>query len=98
MKTRQPDACLKCGSSRLVSGTIESRGPIEKRAMFHANESKTFKLSLKEPYIPIPRDGAIFCADCGLCWNTVSDLEEAHTILQTWGTDDLHESLGQGES
>ena len=78
-------------------GTIESRGPIEKRAMFHANESKTFKLSLKEPYVPIPRDGARFCADCGLCWNSISDLENALSILQSWGTETLNESLQEDQ-
>ena len=95
--TQQPNTCLKCGSSRIVIGTIESRGPIEKRAMFHANESKTFKLSLKEPYVPIPCDGARFCADCGLCWNSISDLENALSILQSWGTETLNESLQEDQ-
>lgn len=89
------ETCLNCGGTRIVVGTIESRGPIEKRAMFHAHESKSFTLSLKEPYIPIPREGSKLCFDCGLCWNVVTDLENARSILETWGTDELKESLGR---
>ena len=89
--------CLKCDGTRIVDGTIESRGPIEKRAMFHVVESKAFKLSLKEPYIPVPRENSKFCFDCGLCWNVVTDLENAHSIIESWGTDELKESLKRSE-
>ena len=91
----EKETCLKCGGTRIVTGTIESRGPIEKRAMFHPNESKAFKLSFKEPYIPIPREDSRFCVDCGLCWNVVTDLDNARSILEAWGTDELNDSLDQ---
>ena len=97
MSNANQGKCLSCGGMRIVTGTIESRGPIEKRAMFHADESKAFKLSLKEPYIPIPRENSKFCIDCGLCWNVVTDLENARSIIESWGTEELNESLKRNE-
>ena len=95
--TDEKRICLSCGSSRVVQGTIESRGPIEKRAMFYATDSKMFKFTTTGPYIPIPREGALFCIACGLSWNTVSDLDSAREILMSWGTDELKAFLDIGE-
>ncbi len=85
--------CASCGGDRIVSGSIESRGPIEKRAMFHPKDSKLFRLSLDGPYIPIPRDSAYLCVDCGLIWNSISDLDGARDILKSWGTEQLKAEL-----
>ena len=88
------NSCIRCGGSRVVSGTIESRGPIEKRAMFQASDSKRFKVSLDGPYVPIPREGAHLCIDCGLTWSSVADLDDARETLKSWGTDELKTELG----
>ena len=70
---------------------------MEKRAMFYATDSKMFKFTTVGPYIPIPRDGALFSIDGGLSWNTISDLDSARDILKSWDTDGLKSLLDVGE-
>ena len=84
-------SCLQCRGSRVVPGDLRVKTV---GCNFCPEEVRLFKLSLDSPYISLQANHSYLCADCGLVWTAVTDLNEALEKLASWGIDDLKARLG----
>lgn len=95
-KSRRDDkgdeTCVKCGSSRIVSGTL---GPGYLFIMFRADGllSTFHPFSPLHPDRPVQQANSLACLDCGCFWSSINP-DKLKAVIQRDGNKELQTRLG----